>query len=134
MIKKLAKPKKKRTQTSKYWRLKADRKFQEIGRMMYKECLVCGKEYSCLHHFYPKSQTTFLRYNLKNAIPICQGCHMQHHNGNPEIHAKIVELKGQEWYEELKALRNANRYVSGGYTHFKDMYNKLCKITPYATL
>ena len=124
----IKKPKTKRKFTSKYWRNKADKKLQEIGREMYDSCLVCGKEYSCLHHFYPKSQTIFLRYNIKNMIPICQGCHFSHHNGNPEIHARVIEIKGDDWYNELKALRNTNRYVSGGYKYFENMYNKLSKI------
>ena len=128
MIKPIEKSKIKRTQTVKYWRNKADKKFQEIGRETYDSCLVCGGEYSCLHHFWPKSQTTFLRYNIKNGIPICQKCHFFHHNGDPEIHVRIIEIKGQDWYDKLKNLRDTNRYVSAGYKYYENMYNKLCLI------
>jgi 5-methylcytosine-specific restriction endonuclease McrA len=133
MIKKIEKPKKSKKQTIKYWQRKADKQLQEIGRIMYKDkgCIICGGEYSCLHHFWPKSQSTYLRYNLKNCINICAGHHLKHHNGDPEIHAKIIQIKGQDWYDDLLAERNKNRYVNAGYTYYRDMYEKLSLLTPY---
>jgi len=115
----------KRNQTVGYWSRKADKKMQELGREQYDKCLVCGGEYSCLHHFYPKSQTTYLRYNWENLIPICAGCHLRHHAGDPDIHARVIEIKGKDWYENLKALRNQNRYIKAGYSYYRDIYNKL---------
>jgi 5-methylcytosine-specific restriction endonuclease McrA len=81
---------------------KADKSLQETGRKVYKKCLVCGKPVSCLHHFFPKSMSANLRYDWENLIPLCQNCHFSHHNGNPEIHAKIIEKKGQKWLEGLR--------------------------------
>lgn len=120
----------KRNQTSKFWRNKCDKLIQELGREVYDSCLICGGEYSCLHHFYPKSQTTFLRYNWDNLIPICQSCHFSHHNGNPEIHATVIHLKGEDWYNNLKNLKKNNLYVNAGYMYFRNKHEELAKINP----
>ena len=126
----IKKPKPKKSVS--YWSKKADKQMQEIGREMYadKGCLICGGEYSCLHHFFPKSQSTYLRYNWKNLIPICQKCHYNHHNGNPEVHIIVLEIKGMDWFEELQALRNANRYVNAGYCYYRDMHSRLKMLEP----
>jgi len=79
----------------------ADKALQEWGRRTYKSCMVCGKEMSCLHHFYPKSMASALRYEKDNLIPLCAGCHFKHHNGDPRIHASIIHLKGEQWYANL---------------------------------
>lgn len=131
LIIKTMKPIPKQKQKASYWRNKCDRLIQETGREIYSECMVCGGEYSCLHHFYPKSQTTYLRYNMKNLIPICAGCHLKHHNGDPEIHAVVIELKGSGWYAELKAERNKNRYVNAGYSYYRNKYEILLLLKPY---
>lgn len=80
---------------------KADKVMQEWGRRTYKSCIVCGKDMSCLHHFYPKSMASALRYEKDNLIPLCAGCHFKHHNGDPRIHASICHLKGDLWYKQL---------------------------------
>jgi len=90
------------SQKLKRLRNKADRLFQMVGRMNYDKCLVCGGEYSCLHHYYPKSTSTPLRYDFHNTIPLCVKCHFSHHNGNPEIHNKVNMIMGLEWVEELE--------------------------------
>jgi len=87
-------------------RAKCDKALQEEGRKRYKECEVCGKPISCLHHFFPKSISSRLRYDWDNLIPICIGCHFQHHSTyNPTIHATIIEKKGLEWYNNLNAIK-----------------------------
>ncbi len=82
-------------------RNKADRLYQELGRKMNSECIVCGKPMSCLHHYFPKSTSTPLRYDIDNGIALCQGCHLSLHNSNPVIQNKINEVKGKKWLEEL---------------------------------
>lgn len=55
-----------------------------------------------MHHFFPKSVSSRLRYDFDNLIPICQGCHMRHHQaGDPTIHATIIKKRGQAWYDTL---------------------------------
>jgi hypothetical protein len=57
---------------------------------------------SVLHHFYPKSVSSALRYDWKNLIPLCQGCHMRlHQSGDPSYEYEIIKRKGLKWYHEL---------------------------------
>ena len=95
----------KHSKKKKSLRKELDKKLQSIGRKMYDRCLVCGGEYSCLHHYYTKGSSTYLRYDLNNCIPLCVGCHFKHHNGNPDIHNAVNDIMGIEWREALKERR-----------------------------
>lgn len=107
-----------------YYRNKADRLYQEIGRRKYSSCLVCQKPMSCLHHYYPKSSAGNLRYNLDNGIPLCAGCHFRHHNGFPEIQNQINFIMGDSWLSNLKAeKRNFIKCDTIGY--YKDKIAEL---------
>lgn len=66
-------------QTDKLIRIN-DKLFQEIGRLLHKKC-ICGRPYSCLHHFIRKSTCLATRWDLSNAIPVCNECHCRIHNG-----------------------------------------------------
>lgn len=111
MIKPIKKPAKKKPLS--YYQKKADRLLQELGRMLYKNCSVCGGEYSCLHHFIKKSQSTALRYDMENMVNICNRCHCGIHQGkNDVITAHIVLSKGQDW---LNRLEEKKREGAGGY-------------------
>lgn len=132
----IEKPKKKRNQTLGYWQRKADKLLQEIGREMYGDggCIVCGNEYSCLHHYVLKSHSTILRYNWKNLIPICGRCHYNHHtNKDSTVHARIDIIKGKEWIEEILALKKQGIGIKAGYTYYRNIYNNLKLIKPYKT-
>lgn len=99
IIKKVKKPIKKKDS---YYKNKLDKLIQEKGRLTYKSCLVCGGEMSCLHHYFPKSTSSNLRYNFLNLIPICVGCHLRHHKkGDPRIQNIINKRKGEKWLKEL---------------------------------
>lgn len=87
-------------------RRQCDRALQEEGRRRYKVCEVCGKPMSCLHHFFPKSVSSRLRYEWDNLIPICVGCHFLHHSTfNPSVHATVIKKRGVEWYDNLAKLK-----------------------------
>jgi 5-methylcytosine-specific restriction endonuclease McrA len=85
-----------------------DRLFQELGRLVFKTCYF-GHTYSCIHHFVRKSQSLFLRYELKNAIPVCQGCHCSIHIAeNTMLEARFVLKKGEDW---LKGIESGKRVI-----------------------
>ena len=95
-------------------RSQADALLQEIARLEHSVCEVCGRPVAAGHHFFPKGSAAELRYDLQNIVGLCNGCHVQHHRvGNPEIHAKVIRDRGEEWYDDLysrKAFRrNRNR-------------------------
>jgi hypothetical protein len=100
VIKPLLKPTKKKEPDLKKT---ADRLYQELGRKINDHCLVCGGDYSCLHHFVKKSQSTALRYDIENGIPICVRCHCGIHQGlNDGVVARIAFIKGKEWLDDLE--------------------------------
>ena len=117
MIKPILKPKpikkkkkSKLTTQQKITRLrnKADRLYQEVGRKRYEDvgCLVCDEEYSCLHHYFPKSTCSALRYNFENGINIGVKCHYRiHSSDDPSINNAILKEKGFEWLERLEAIK-----------------------------
>jgi hypothetical protein len=97
-------------------RNKCDKLLQEEGKRRYRKCEVCDNPISCLHHFFPKSTSSRLRYDWGNLIPICNGCHMRHHQaGDPSIHAKIILNRGQNWYDQLDRTRHEIIRVNKGY-------------------
>ena len=117
-----------RKPTIKTYRNKCDRLIQEIGREVYEKCLICGQPVSCLHHYYPKSTCTALRYDWDNLIPLCQGHHFSHHNGNPEIHNLVNKKKGDEWLERL-TIKKHTKKVYDGITWYREMFEWLEEIS-----
>ena len=79
-----------------------DKLMQEIYVKKYPICLVCGNKTTEMHHFIPKARSLYLRYDERNLIPLCKGCHLKHHKGDPEIHVVILHKKGLKWYKDLK--------------------------------
>lgn len=101
-----------------------DTKLQQKGREKFKSCEVCGKPISCLHHFFPKSVSSFHRYNWDNLIPICQGCHMRHHQaGDPSIHATIIRKRGQEWFDKLE--KNKRDFVKCDMDYYRNVLENI---------
>jgi len=109
---------------------KCDKKYQEIGRMLYSECLICGGEYSCLHHYYPKSTCAALRYNLKNGIPICVKCHCRlHSSDDPTINNAILRKMGFIWLDELETIKR-NTFIKTSLTYYEAVLENLNRIEP----
>jgi len=101
-------------------RNKADKLMQELGRQLNESCLICSKPMVCMHHYYPKSTSSALRYDFTNLIPICHGCHCSHHGGNPEIHNEVNRIKGEEWIEELEC-KKRTLTVSTNKTYYREI-------------
>lgn len=78
-----------------------DRLIQQIYVKKYPKCLVSDDPTDVMHHFVPKSRSLYLRYDVRNLIPLCKSCHAKHHWGDPKIHAIILKKKGWDWYENL---------------------------------
>lgn len=120
-------PKKEKGKPIGKWQRECDSLQQEINRLMYPDCEVCGKAMTTGHHFFPKSTSARLRYEFDNLIPICNGCHMQHHQaGNPRIHATIIKKRGKEWYELMDNLSREKVQVTVGY--YRTIKSNLLKL------
>lgn len=104
---------------------KADKLYQEIGRKLNNKCLICSGEYSCLHHYFPKSTCSALRYNLDNGIPICSKCHCRiHSSDDPTINNRIRDIKGEEWLRELEDIKK-NTFVKTNIKYYEAIINEL---------
>lgn len=136
MKKEITKPIKKKN-SIKTLRNKADRLYQELGKLLYNECGICGGKYSCLHHYHPKSTSTALRYEIKNGVPICAGCHTRHHMANdPEIQFGMrlfmKEKFGENWETELLQERKIHQYTKTNTQYYKTQIEILKKMVEYA--
>lgn len=99
----------KRAAEIKRLRNKADRLLQQIVKAARPRCEHCGKPTQAAHHFYTKASSAELRYDLQNMIALCNGCHLQHHKGSPDIHVKIMMDRGPEWYDDLFSRKSTVR-------------------------
>jgi len=94
--------KRKRKEADKLWKKAV---FEKWGKL----CEVCGKPASDPHHFFPKGQFGHLRYSLENSVPLCRSCHFSHHQkGDPRIQQKIINRRGDNWFESLKEQAKKN--------------------------
>lgn len=129
----------KKLKSIKYLRNKCDRLLQELVRLVYKKCEICGGELSCGHHFIPKSVSSFLRYYWPNIIPICVKCHIGIELRKAHlITAKIVLGRGAEWLKDLE--QKSRLYVKTDRFYYEGVIKKLSlafnkeKMKPYATI
>jgi len=105
-------------------RKKADKILQEWGRRKYSKsgCLICGRQYNCLHHYYRKGASTTLRYWESNCIPICVRCHyLHHHTQDPSIHNAINRIMGAKWLKDLEKKKQEQ------ITNLRKHYNEAIK-------
>ena len=122
--------KKPRAKSKAYYRRKCDALLQNIVRLTYTSCIVCGKTNIVGHHYWPKSSAGVLRYNMKNIVPLCMGCHYKLHLGYPSIQNAINEAKGKEWLDELNALKR--QFVKcDTISYYKNMVKTLELLMPY---
>lgn len=67
-------------------------------------CEVCGSPARQVHHFFFKGSYAHLRYDLDNGISLCPPCHYTiHFKDSKIINEKIIEARGPEWYNKLRA-------------------------------
>ena len=85
-----------------YYQKKADKEFQKWFVKNYPKSEVSGLPTDVGHHFFPKSVASALRYEPKNMIPLTGGEHFRHHNGDPRIHAIVIQRRGMKWYKDLE--------------------------------
>jgi len=113
-------------------RKEADLLFYElIQKLAGYKCEICGARSITAHHFILKSQCAELRYAEKNGISIDSKCHCLHHQaGDPSIHFRIVQKRGDKWAEELfKIKRESNnplkKKVYRGVSFYEEVIEEL---------
>jgi len=97
------KDKKEKSHPLGWWRKKCDSKLQDKRRKEIEKCEVCGKRNEVAHHYHPKSSSSYLRFDVRNLIALCHGCHFRHHNcSDPSVHNTVNAKRGQMWVDELE--------------------------------
>lgn len=88
-------------------RKEVDTKYQEVCMGDGGLCQVCEiKPAYCCHHYIEKSLSNRLRYELKNGIKVCLGCHNRiHATSDPALFRKLDEIIGKKtinWLEKVR--------------------------------
>lgn len=70
------------------------------------KCIICGEQCSFPHHFKSRGANPTLAYIVENGVPLCWTHHNDpaegiHGNKRKEIEQKIIQIRGQEWLNEL---------------------------------
>lgn len=98
--------KRKKLKTIRALQKQADSLYQSIGKLLMPVSIISGKSVEVIHHFFTKQSSSRLRYDLLNGVPLTRGEHFSHHiKSDPTIHAKIIAVKGQKWYQELEGIK-----------------------------
>lgn len=104
----------------------ADRALQDWYRANHKEkCESCGVPFEVMHHFIAKSQSNHLRYDDRNLIYLCHGCHFSHHNvGNQKVMSTVILERGEKWHKEIIKLarKQVGPYTLKEYREFYERY------------
>lgn len=100
--------KRKKLTSLKSLRDKADALLTPLCKKHSPNCESCGKETQVGHHWIEKSRSSFLRYDLRNLIPLCHSCHAKIHNrfgnsivGGLDVAEIIINKRGRVWKEIL---------------------------------
>jgi 5-methylcytosine-specific restriction endonuclease McrA len=103
-----------------------DRLLQEIVRKENEKCLLCNNPCEVAHHYIRKSLSSFLRYDFRNLIPLCNKCHCKHHlQEDPAFDVQILDIKGRAWYDEIE--RDRRKYNKVNAEFYKRIYQELTK-------
>lgn len=123
------KARKERSHPAGWWQKKCDRLMQDVQRAKIRKCEVCGGPNEVGHHYHTKSNSSFLRYDWRNFIPLCHSCHFKHHNkSDPAIHNTINMKRGPQWVQDLEGDRRKASDMTVGrlkalYEEFKELIN-----------
>jgi len=88
-----------------------------------KTCLLCGKKSLVAHHHIHKSQSSRLRYEENNLIPLCHGCHCKLHHNESYWASIIVQKKGLKWFKKLDLLKR--ELVKTDRYFYEENYNRI---------
>ena len=92
----------------------ADRALQDWYRRHYpnKFCEMCNvSRFYCMHHFITKASSNFLRYDTRNLVFVCKGCHSKFHKFiEPTYPITLRQSRGLEWVEYIEERRYLKKY------------------------
>jgi len=100
-------------------------------------CEACGAKTQVAHHWIEKSRSSFLRYDLRNLIPLCNPCHAKIHNifgnsvvGGLNVAEIIIDKRGRDWKNLMDQLQPTYQKVNVGW--LESVKERLEKLSPVA--
>jgi 5-methylcytosine-specific restriction endonuclease McrA len=119
------KEKKKKSKSSSYYRNLADRLFQDWFTKENPKCEMCGNPSVCGHHFHTKGNSSRLRYEPDNMIPVCSGCHLSFHSKrSAEITSRLIAQRGIDWSNNLLEMKRDLSLRTGTVAYYKMIIEK----------
>jgi len=97
------------------------------NKLLKESCELCGSSEGLqVHHFFYKGSHSHLRYDLDNGITICSREHFVLHHRDPKlITDRIIEIRGQEWYNSLKEKAKNNPSSFKTIKYYTDLIESL---------
>lgn len=117
--------------TVKSMRNKCDGLLTPIIKKLHPYCLLRGAE-NCAgvtqvaHHHVHKANSSRLRYEIDNLIPLCTACHCMLHCNESYWASKVVEKRGLAWFHRIDVIRN--EYVKTDVHFYIENYKRLQNI------
>jgi hypothetical protein len=104
-------------------RNKADALLTPIIKKMHPHCLLCGKDTEVAHHHYHKSQSTRLRYELDNLVPLCNSCHVKLHHNESYYGTIVSDRMGEERF--MRIMKMSHELVKADVHFYIGHYERL---------
>ena len=124
------KPRKKKTHSLKSLRDKADSLLTPLCKKYSPNCECCNQPTQVGHHWIEKSRSSFLRYDMRNLVALCNSCHAKIHNrfgnsivGGLDVAEIIINKRGRAWKEQLDKEHTTHQPVNK--TFYIENYNRL---------
>lgn len=104
--------------------IRCDNVFSEYIRLRDRYCVTCGavSDLQC-SHYYTKKAHASVRWDDRNAVAQCPGCHLRHHNTDPGAYSSyLMDKLGRDGFDLLRL----KAYSTADYS-----YSDLCEIEVY---
>lgn len=90
---------------------KLDARFSEYIKKRDRRCVICGSTSGLqTSHYYGKGAHYSTRWDEINSHAFCAGCHLRHHNRDPEMYRDWMhERYGEETMDALRLRANIIR-------------------------
>jgi hypothetical protein len=104
-------------------RNKCDALLTPIIKKMHPACYLCKRPTEVAHHHYHKSQSTRLRYELDNLVPLCNSCHVKLHHNESYWGTIVSNRMGEERF--LGLIRKSHELVKADVYFYMEHYERL---------
>ncbi len=117
-------------------RNKCDALLTPLCKKISPNCESCGQPTQVGHHWIEKSRSSFLRYDMRNLIALCNPCHAKIHNrfgnsvvGGLDVAEIIINKRGREWKLQMdidhKIYQKVDRdYYLTNYAHLRSLLDE----------